>query len=291
MFFVTLAPEIFQDSFIEVSITACVNFSVMALGIMSNYSISIPVGIVITLLILGYIRERYFSRYMSRLPKLFHAIPVEEELTDKANKEAMSNIAEMKAMMKARYEELHAKKYGTRRRNAINIDDLDSVYSGVRKLKGLKGISENDVVEKESDDEPAKPTIQARCRRPKGDVDDVMEFPDHNNNSDDFFYEGVPWEQEWLEPAVFKKAPVSSTKGYTPRIEGEQEKLSFSSSVLPVRNKPNQTIDVDNALILGESLNKRYLELYEKGEFGSKYGGSTYIIKAPYRRRRRDNPE
>jgi hypothetical protein len=227
---------------------------------------------------------------MSRLPKLFHAIPVEEELTDKANKEAMSNIAEIKAMMKARYEELHTKKYGTRRRNAINIDDLVSIYSGVRKLKGLKSISENDAVEEESDDERLKPTIQARCRRPKSDVDDVMEFPDHNNNSDDFFSEGVPWEQEWLEPAVFKKAPVSSTKGYTPRIEGEQEKLSFSSSVLPVRNKPNQTIDVDNALILGESLNKRYLELYEKGEFGSKYGGSKHI-KAPYRRRRRDNPE
>ena len=58
MFFLTAAPEIIQDSFIEVGIIASVNLSVLAMGVMSNYSIAVPVGIMTCLIVLILIREK-----------------------------------------------------------------------------------------------------------------------------------------------------------------------------------------------------------------------------------------
>ena len=58
MFFLTAAPEIIQDSLIEVGIIASVNLSVLAMGVMSNYSIAVPVGIMTCLIVLILIREK-----------------------------------------------------------------------------------------------------------------------------------------------------------------------------------------------------------------------------------------
>jgi len=286
MFFITLGPEIFQDSFVEVAITGFLNVTVLAMGIMSNYSISIPVGVVIFVLGLAYIRERYFYRYTSRLPRMFHPIPIEDEISNNDEKEKAARLAEMKAMMKARYEELHTKKYG-KRRNAISLDDMDSVYAGVRKIKGLKDIDANDAAE-ESDEEPTKAVTQTRLRRPKIVADDEIKFPERNlDATDEFFIDEKdprsPWEQEWLDPFAVK--PTTSITGYTPRIhEQEQESQKYNStSLLPVRNKPISTTDVGRAFKIGTLLNEKYLELYENGDLS----GSS-LIRQPYIRRRRN---
>jgi hypothetical protein len=191
----------------------------------------------------------------------------------------------MKAMMKARYEELHTKKYG-KRRNAISHDDMGSVYAGVRKIKGLKDIDANDAAE-ESDEEPAKAVTQIRLHRPKIVADDEIKFPEHNPDATDEFFTDEkdsrsPWEQEWIDPFVVK--PTIAT-GYTPRIhEQEQEPQKYNStSLLPVRNKPISTTDVDSALTIGTLLNEKYLELYENGDLS----GSSFV-RQPYVRRRRN---
>ena len=58
MFFLTAAPEIMQDSLVEVGITAAVNLSVLAMGVMSEYSTAVPVGFMLCLVVLILVREK-----------------------------------------------------------------------------------------------------------------------------------------------------------------------------------------------------------------------------------------
>jgi len=141
MFFLTIAPEILQDSFIEVGITAIVNFSVIAMGVMSNYSVVVPVGFGLCLFYLAWGREKYNQKYLQRLPNFFLPIPIishfEEAIEDDEKKE------ELQLSMRARYEEISVKK----RRNAVyhsNKSDLDEMIHRVRKIKGLKDKSIDD---------------------------------------------------------------------------------------------------------------------------------------------------
>lgn len=286
MFFLTLAPEIFQDSFIEVIVTAAVNFSVMAMGILSNLSISIPIAVGLFLLLTAYLRERYFHRYMSNLPKMFHAIPIEDEWINEDIKEKENNIAELKAMMKSRYEELHHKTYGKRRNAlAINSDGLDNLFAGVRKLKGLKDKNEYDGDGYESEDVSTKVSTQAKLHRIRKVIpDEIDDFP--SNADDNYFSDGE--EKDWIDASKFKSQSISTNQGYTPRIS---EKLCedddfnvYDTSTIPVRSSSN--VKEDAALLQGALLNQKYLELYENGEFTTNNNSGSTFIRAPYIRRR-----
>jgi len=290
MFFLTLAPEIFQDSIIEVSVTAAVNFSVMALGVMSNLSISVPIAVVLFLLLIAYLRERYFKRYMSSLPKMFHAIPIEDDMNEDT-KDKENNIAELKAMMKSRYEELHHKTYGKKKNaHALTSDGLDNFYSGVRKIKGLKDKNDDDDVQYDSDDDiPTKVFTQAKLHRiRKVTPDDIDDFP--KNVENDYFSDGE--EKDWVDAAHFKpqNVSVSSNTGNTPRISENLHEDDFNvydASTIPVRNYPSLTVKADAALVQGALLNQKYLQLYESGELTSDNNSGSTFIRAPYIRRRR----
>jgi len=58
MFVLTAAPEIMQDSIVEVGITASVNLSVLAMGVMSEYSTAVPVGFMFCIIVLVLVREK-----------------------------------------------------------------------------------------------------------------------------------------------------------------------------------------------------------------------------------------
>jgi hypothetical protein len=58
MFILTTAPEIMQDSIVEVGITASVNLSVLAMGVMSEYSTAVPVGFMFCIIVLILVREK-----------------------------------------------------------------------------------------------------------------------------------------------------------------------------------------------------------------------------------------